>query len=165
MAKHPREISPEQLAAFEGAMSRIKEVTGAHTQVQLAEVLEVRQSSISDAKRRASIPDGWLVKLLRTHQVMPDWILTGEGPKFAAEAAPAAVAQVQERLHLVIQDVARMVSRVDEALDFIRLTEADVAQRKAFHAGVLSCDVEKARGIFNELKGMADAVSAQPSNH
>lgn len=69
----------------EQAMDRIKEVTGCSTQMQLAEALGVRQSSISDAKRRASIPAGWLLTLVRRPwRVNPDWILTGLGPRNVA---------------------------------------------------------------------------------
>lgn len=68
--------------AFVATMARIKEISGATTQVQLADVLDIRQSSISDAKRRQTIPDGWLVKLLRSHGVLPDWVLTGQGQQY-----------------------------------------------------------------------------------
>ena len=64
------------------AFERIKEVTGCTTQVTLAEIFDIRQSSVSDAKRRNSIPSDWLLKLLRAKQVNPDWILDGESPKF-----------------------------------------------------------------------------------
>lgn len=52
------------------------------TQVRLAEVLGIRQSSISDAKRRNSIPSDWLLKALETVGVDPNWIRTGAGPKY-----------------------------------------------------------------------------------
>ena len=65
----------------EDAFSRLYAATGCHTQVQLAKLLEIRQSSISDAKKRSSIPAEWLVKLLRLKGVNPEWILTGLGPK------------------------------------------------------------------------------------
>lgn len=68
---------------FEEAMDRVKEVTGCRTQVQLAEVLDVRQSSISDAKRRHSIPAAWLILLLAKYNVNPLWITNGAAePKF-----------------------------------------------------------------------------------
>jgi len=67
---------------FHAAMTRIKDATGATTQVQLAEILGVRQPSISDAKRRGSIPADWLLKLLCLFGLWPDWVLTGQGPKY-----------------------------------------------------------------------------------
>jgi hypothetical protein len=77
---------PEHGAEFEDAMRRIHEAAGTRTQVQLAAVLDVRQSSISDAKRRRSIPDGWLLALLRRHGVNPEWIMSGSEPKYLRQA-------------------------------------------------------------------------------
>ena len=67
---------------FDAQMERIKLITGKRTQVELADFLGIRQSSISDAKRREKIPSGWLVILIRVKNVHPEWILTGTGPCF-----------------------------------------------------------------------------------
>jgi hypothetical protein len=64
------------------SLSRVFEATGTRTQVELADFLDIRQSSISDAKRRGSIPDNWLVTILRKANVNPEWILTGQGGRF-----------------------------------------------------------------------------------
>ncbi len=72
------------------ALARVYEVAECRTQLELSQVLEIRQSSISDAKRRNSIPSDWLIKLLRLKQINPHWILTGQGSKFlvSSETAP-----------------------------------------------------------------------------
>lgn len=80
MPKKKATCDDGQLEWFEGVMERIKAATGARTQVQLAETLDVRQSSISDAKRRCSIPSDWILKLFRTHGLNPDWLQTGTDP-------------------------------------------------------------------------------------
>lgn len=67
---------------FEAVMDRIKAATGLRTQVELAAAFDIRQSSVSDAKRRDTIPDSWLVKLLLVYGLSPDWILRGEGPAY-----------------------------------------------------------------------------------
>lgn len=70
---------------FEGVLLRLGEafcIGGDLTQVKLAEALGIRQSSISDAKRRSSIPSEWLVKALEVGGVDPNWIRTGLGPKY-----------------------------------------------------------------------------------
>ncbi len=41
---------------FEAQMERIKVATGKRTQIELADFLGIRQSSVSDAKRRGKIP-------------------------------------------------------------------------------------------------------------
>jgi Bacteriophage CI repressor helix-turn-helix domain. len=122
MPKKKTDISPEAVAIHEAAMERIKNISGARTQVQLAEVLDVRQSSISDAKRRASIPPEWLLKLMRTHQVMPDWILTGQGPKYLGDAAPAAVARVEAKLNDMTHALQETADEITVALHMARET-------------------------------------------
>ncbi len=91
MPQKKRELTPERIEAFEAAMERIKEVFGVRTQVQLAEILDVRQSSISDAKRRCSIPSDWLLKIWRISGYSPDWIMEGDdcGHRFAVTSNEA----------------------------------------------------------------------------
>jgi hypothetical protein len=60
---------------FEAAMARIHAITGTRTQVELAKVLGIRQSSISDAKRRQSIPDSWLQTIIWKFDGNPRWVL------------------------------------------------------------------------------------------
>lgn len=62
-------------------LDRVYETAGCRTQTELAKFLGMRQSSISDAKKRGSIPADWLRTLWRKKGVNPDWILTGHGPK------------------------------------------------------------------------------------
>ncbi len=69
---------------FDEQMRRIKLITGKRTQVELADLLGVKQSSISDAKRRGSIPANWLIVLMRLNCANPEWILTGNGPLFVS---------------------------------------------------------------------------------
>lgn len=71
-------------ANFDEQMGRIKLITGKRTQVELADLLGVKQSSISDAKRRGSIPANWLIVLMRLNYANPEWILTGNGPLFVS---------------------------------------------------------------------------------
>jgi len=82
MPKKKRRCDEAQLKWFEEALERVKKATGARTQVQLAEVLDVRQSSISDAKRRCSIPADWFLKLYRSHGLDPDWLAEGVEPVY-----------------------------------------------------------------------------------
>ena len=63
---------------FDQAMQRIYDVTNTRTQQQVAAALGIRQSSIADAKKRHSIPDTWLVKLLDKYKAHPDWIRYGK---------------------------------------------------------------------------------------
>jgi hypothetical protein len=69
-------------SAFEAQYQRVFEAAGCRTQVELAAVLDVRQSSVSDAKRRQSIPAEWRMKLFEKKRINPQWILSGEGGKY-----------------------------------------------------------------------------------
>ena len=60
---------------FNEIMMRIHSVTNTKTQVELAKFLGIRQSSISDAKKRRAIPAEWLIKLLKYKSTNPDWVL------------------------------------------------------------------------------------------
>ena len=59
-------------------LARVFEAAGCRTQMELAAFLGIRQSSISDAKRRGVIPSDWLLTLLRLRGVNPEWVLSGE---------------------------------------------------------------------------------------
>ncbi len=67
---------------FDKVVDRIKDATGKRTQVELAGILDIRQSSISDAKRRNSVPADWYMKLFRKYGLNPDWLADGKGPKY-----------------------------------------------------------------------------------
>ena len=66
---------------------RILSALDLRTQVKLAEILDVRQSSISDALKRNDpdgVPAGWKLRLLEAAGLRPEWIRTGEGPRYMA---------------------------------------------------------------------------------
>lgn len=67
---------------FDEIFERIKFATNTRTQVELAEVLDIRQSSISDAKRRNSVPSDWYMKLFEQFGLNPDWLKKGSGPMY-----------------------------------------------------------------------------------
>lgn len=69
------------MPTFDDVFERIKLATNTRTQVELAEVLDIRQSSISDAKRRNSIPSDWYMKLFEKFGLNPNWLKNGDGPQ------------------------------------------------------------------------------------
>ena len=62
---------------FESQYRRVFEGAECRTQTELAAFLDIRQSSISDAKRRKSVPSEWLVKLFEKKRINQDWIRCG----------------------------------------------------------------------------------------
>ena len=70
------------MSIFDEVFDRIKLATNTKTQVELAEVLGIRQSSISDAKRRNSVPADWYMKLFEKFGLNPDWLKKEAGPVY-----------------------------------------------------------------------------------
>ena len=66
-------MSDKFIPNYAEAFVRILEVTGCGTQQELAVFCGVKQSSISDAKKRKNIPDSWFLALLRKLSVNPEW--------------------------------------------------------------------------------------------
>ena len=76
---------------FEVIYARLLFVTNCTTQEELAMLLEISQSSISDAKRRSSksdigrcgsIPDAWLITLFDKFGLNPDYVRYGRGMRY-----------------------------------------------------------------------------------
>ena len=96
MTETPSAYGAMPQSDFEAQYKRVLEAAECRTQVQLADFLQVRQSSVSDAKRRKSIPAEWRIKLFEKRRINPEWILHGGDIKYLAPADPA-----QSMLHVV----------------------------------------------------------------
>ena len=68
--------------SFDEVISRIKEATGAKTQEEIAIFLDIRQATISGAKKRGMVPADWYIRLMRSHGLNPQWLADGIGPKY-----------------------------------------------------------------------------------
>ena len=68
--------------SFEEVHQRIQLATNTRTQSELAHILGIRQSSISDAKRRNRIPSSWYMLLFEKFGLSQDWLRYGIGPMF-----------------------------------------------------------------------------------
>lgn len=82
-------------------MQRIRAVTRARTQNDLAALLGISQSSVSDAKKRQVVPAEWYLTLFEVLGVNPDWLKKGVGPVFLRTRAgygPADAADADELL-------------------------------------------------------------------
>lgn len=82
MTETPAPYGHEPKSDFDSQYARVLQAAECRTQVELAEVLEIRQSSISDAKRRKTIPSEWLIKLFDKKRINPEWLRQGIGGKF-----------------------------------------------------------------------------------
>ena len=68
--------------SFGQVYRRIQKATNTKTQKELAAILEVHQSSISDAKRRNALPPGWFLALFEKFGLSQDWLRYGIGPMY-----------------------------------------------------------------------------------
>lgn len=48
---------------------------------ELAGILKVNRSSITQARKKDSVPANWLLELFRQHGLNPDWLVGGQGPE------------------------------------------------------------------------------------
>ena len=88
MTEDPAPYAPLYPPGAAARLQRVFEAAACRTQIELATFLGVRQSSISDAKRRGSIPPEWLVTLLLKQWINPAWVLTGKGSRYLQPAEP-----------------------------------------------------------------------------
>jgi len=149
MSKKPTSMTTE---AYEAAMGRIKTITGAHTQVQLADVLDVRQSSISDAKRRRSIPSDWLLKILRQFGSHPEYILTGQGPATIGEVLPARLEELHRAVNGVAFALSDMRSRIERAMLMATMTAEELTAHKAQAEAQLGAALREVVNMGNTLQ-------------
>jgi phage repressor protein C with HTH and peptisase S24 domain len=49
---------------------------------ELADILNVNRSSITQARKKDSVPANWLLELFRSHGLNPDWLEGGNGPQW-----------------------------------------------------------------------------------
>ncbi|WP_243368338.1 LexA family transcriptional regulator [Fundidesulfovibrio soli] len=75
---------------FTLGFERIAQALNLSSQSDLATTLDIRQSSISDAKRRGVIPGEWALKLYRCFGLNPRWVYDGLPPVFLTPPASSA---------------------------------------------------------------------------
>lgn len=149
MPKTTWNTNPMDRAAYEAAMARIVEITGASTQVQLAEILDVRQSSISDAKRRASLPPEWVLKLHKSHRAMPEWIQEGTGPRTIDDIIPHEVRQTAQAVREIRGEIGRMADLIRESVTTARATVDDIITPRTCAMEVLT-SVGQRLGVYED---------------
>ncbi len=65
--------------SFQTFFQRLEEATSIESQQDLAKVLGVNRSAITQAKRRDAIPQRWVLAISRQFGVNPDWLEFGTG--------------------------------------------------------------------------------------
>jgi len=70
----------EDTETFDAQLGRIHLITSTSTAEELASFLDIHPSEIAKARRRGKIPAEWLVVMMMSESILPEWILTGRGP-------------------------------------------------------------------------------------
>ena len=79
---------------FESQLRRLKEAAGVDTDSALTTILGVRASGIYNAKTvRGKIPNKWLVLISTKYGVNLEWLVSGTGPRDAAQSAQVGSCQ------------------------------------------------------------------------
>lgn len=64
---------------FEHFFQRVSQALGITSQQELAQILGVNRSAVTQAKHRDAVPDKWLHKLAHDYGLRPQWLATGAG--------------------------------------------------------------------------------------
>ena len=71
---------------FQTFFDRVSGALGVKSLSELAEILRVNRSSITQARKKDSVPANWLLALFRSHGLNPDWLEGKDGPKWLKPA-------------------------------------------------------------------------------
>jgi phage repressor protein C with HTH and peptisase S24 domain len=66
---------------FNTFFERTCEALGLTSLSELADILKVNRSSITQARKKDSVPANWLLELFRQRGLNPEWLSGGSGPK------------------------------------------------------------------------------------
>jgi SOS-response transcriptional repressor LexA len=69
---------------FDIFFERVAQTTGLRTLSDLADLLGVNRSAVTQARKKDSIPATWLLHLYRQKGLNPDWLEGGPGPDIVA---------------------------------------------------------------------------------
>ena len=88
---------------FESFLQRVFRTTDMTTQTELAAVLQINRSAITQARKKDTVPARWILQLFRTFGLNPLWLETGKGepylkPSPAEEAEFKHIPKVKARL-------------------------------------------------------------------
>ena len=83
---------------------RLKLVRGATSQKAVAVELSLHGNTVSNAERRNSATQEYLLKLAQTRNINLHWLLTGQG---AMRTGDADGSLLQEKVHLALADALR----------------------------------------------------------
>ena len=112
---------------FDTFFKRLRESTTITSQTNLAKSLRISRSAITQAKKKDSIPLKWIIELSRLHNVNPDWLEKGTGPKILN----------QNNYHEIFQEVPKVKARLSAGGGSFE-TEPEIEEYYSFRKDWLS---------------------------
>ena len=112
---------------FDTFFKRLRESTTITSQANLAKSLRISRSAITQAKKKDSIPLKWIIELSRLHNVNPDWLEKGTGPKILN----------QNNYHEIFQEVPKVKARLSAGGGSFE-TEPEIEEYYSFRKDWLS---------------------------
>ena len=112
---------------FDTFLRRLREATTITSQANLAKSLKISRSAITQAKRKDSIPLKWIIEVSRLHNVNPDWLEKGIGPKILS----------QNNYHEIFEQVPKIKARLSAGGGSFE-TEPEIEELYSFRKDWLS---------------------------
>jgi len=113
------------------------------SQNKLAIILGINRAGITQAKKKGTVPEKWILELYRKYGINPDWIETGKGKMVIAERDGSAIVPKYKSAPYV---KARLCAgdgsfEVDETLRDYWMFRADWLNRKGSAAHMILIDI------------------------
>lgn len=127
---------------FNEIFLRVKVATGIKRQKELSDLLDIREASISEAKKRGGFPSEWVVKLSTERGINPAWLLTGIGP-MKVDGGGVEGKEESFSMSEMLQATARVL-------------ESDTVYRSALASNIRAFD--KAVQMEGKMQGIEDEM-------
>ncbi|UQZ89180.1 hypothetical protein C4J81_08205 [Deltaproteobacteria bacterium Smac51] len=88
-------LTKEDSAAAEAILDRLKQISNANSDSELASALGLKYSSVSSAKSRGMIPTAWIINTANLFGVSADWLIFGEARKTAEDKSTRCHTQAE----------------------------------------------------------------------
>ncbi len=81
---------------FSTIIERVYAATGIDSQTELARVLNINRSAVTQARKKGHVPDRWLLQLYRKFGLNPEWLENGAGRIFLGTATSDSATQFEK---------------------------------------------------------------------
>ncbi len=128
---------------FDIFIRRAFEALQISSQNKLAILLGINRAGITQAKKKGTVPEKWILELYRKYGINPDWIETGKGKMFIAERGGSVIAPKYKSVPYV---KARLCAgdgsfEVDETIHDYWMFRADWLNHKGSASHMILIDI------------------------